>query len=267
MNIIKRLCIFATLAVASVTQLPAEQPAAPDYYQTLSYIRVPAAGRAAFDRLMKDVSIKTADARVKSGEIISWTLLRAVMPAGEEARADYVMSTIYDKLPPAPLDQAGNDALFKRAGVAMSHQDYISQRNKVSSLVTTEMWKPRARVGAPQVGHYLFINSMKVEDEKAYGEFELNVWRPLAEHLVKAGTLSGWIYATTILPEGPETPYTAYTSDMFPSWEAVFKNWGFDEAFAKVHPGKDVQQTFDGIGKMRSLARRELWVVTERVAK
>ena len=267
MNVIKFLCTLATLGVVMVSQLQGEEPAAPDYYQTLVYIKVPPAGRSDYNQLVKDILMKTAEARVKSGEIISWTLLQAVMPAGEEARADYVMSTIFPKLPPAPLDQAGNEALFKAAGVKMSYDEFVAKRSKLTSLVASELWKPRARVGAPQKGHYLYINRMKVNDAEAYGNFEQTVWRPLAEHLVKTGALSGWIYATKILPTGTDTPFSAYTSDMFPTWEAIFKEWGFDEAFAKVHPGKDVEKTFSEVAKLRSLAVRELWVVRERVAK
>lgn len=267
MNVIKFLCTLATLAVAMVTQLQGEEPASPDYYQTLVYIKVPPAGRSDYNQLVKDVLMKTAESRVKSGEIISWTLLQAVMPAGDEARADYVMSTIFSKLPPAPLDQAGQAALLKTAGVKISYDEFVARRSKVSSLVASELWKPHARVGAPQKGHYLYINRMKVLDAKAYGEFEQTVWRPLAEHMVKSGSLSGWIYATKILPTGSDTPFSAYTADMFPTWEAVFQNRGIDEAFAKVHPGKDIDKTFDEVAKLRSLAVRELWVVRERVAK
>ena len=267
MNAIKSLGHLAALAVAMVSPLEAQQPAAPDYYQVLHYIKVPAPNRTEFNQLIKEVSIKTAETRVNSGEIISWTLLQSVMPAGSEARSDYLMSTMYAKLPPAPLDHSGNSALFKKAAIAMSYDEYLAKRDKVSSLVAMEMWKPMRYVGAPQKGHYLFINQMKVKNERDYVAFEETVWRPIAEHLVKEGKLSGWLFATKVLPEGAETLYSAYTADMFPTWEAVFSDRAVNEAFAKVHPGKNIDETFVGVNELRSLAVRQLWVVRERVAK
>jgi hypothetical protein len=54
---------------------------------------------------------------------------------------------------------------------------------------------------------------------------------------------------------------------MYPTWAAVFQPWAGEAAFAKVHPGKNLEETFAKLGELRSLAVRELWVVTERVAK
>ena len=267
MNAIRILSTLATVAVVMVAQLHGQQPAASDYYQVLHYIKVPAAGRTEFNQLIKEVSIKTAETRVKSGEIISWTLLQAVMPAGAEARADYLMSTIYQGIPPAPRDRSENEALLVKAGLTMSYDDFLAKRDKISSLVATELWRPGSRVGAPQKGHYLFINHMKVKNAEAYTTFEQTVWRPLAEHLVKEGAMSGWIFASKVLPSGSETPYSFYTADMFPTWAAVFKQWFSEEVFAKVHPGKNLEETFAQLGELRSLAVRELWVVNERVAK
>jgi hypothetical protein len=267
MKAIKCLFALATLAVVTVTQLPGQQPAVPEYHQTLQYIKVPQASRTEFEKLIKDVSIKIAETRVKAGDIMSWTLLRAVMPAGSEARADYLISTLYEGVPPAPLDRDANVALFKKAGLTMSYEAFLAVRDRTSSLAAAELWQPLSRVGAPQKGHYLVINHMKVKDAEAYADFERTIWSPIAEQMVKDGGMSGWIFARKQLPTGSETTYTHYTADMYPTWAAVFQPWGGTTAFAKVHPDKNLDETFDKIGELRSLAVRELWFVTERVAK
>ena len=74
MKVIPCLLAVATLAVVTVTQLHGQQPAVPQYYQILHYIKVPPANRMEFDKMIKDASIKIADTRVKAGEIVSWTL-------------------------------------------------------------------------------------------------------------------------------------------------------------------------------------------------
>ncbi|HTO02778.1 MAG TPA: hypothetical protein VL069_03705 [Opitutus sp.] len=267
MKAIKCLFALATLAVVTVTQLQGQQPAAPEYYQTLHYIKVPQASRTEFEKMIKDVSIKIAETRVNAGEMISWTMLRAVMPAGSEARADFLISTIYQGPPPAPLDHSANVALFKKAGLTMSFDEFLAIRNRTSSLVAAELWRPLSRVGTPQKGHYIVINQMKAKDPEAYVNFEQTTWRPIAEQIVKDGGMSGWIFASKQFPSGSETPYTFYTADMYPTWAAIFQPWAGESAFAKAHPGKSFEETFAKLDELRSLAVRELWVVTERVAK
>jgi hypothetical protein len=63
--------------------------------------------------------------------------------------------------------------------------------------------------------------------------------------------------------------YTAMTADMFATGEAALNFGGamMQEAFKKAHPGKDYQQDFSRVGKLRNLAHRHLFIVDERVAK
>lgn len=262
-------CFFAlaTLAVVTVSPLQGQQPATPDYYQTLHYIKVPPSSRTEFEKMIKDVSIKIAETRVNAGEIVSWTLLRAVMPAGSEARADYLISTLYQGVPPAPLDRGANEALFKKAGLTTSFDEFLAIRDRTSSLVAAELWRPLSRVGAPKKGHYVVVNQMKAKDAEPYANFEQTIWRPIAEQIVKDGGMSGWIFARKQFPSGTDTRYAFYTADMYPTWAAIFEPWAGATAFAKVHPGKNFEETFAHLDELRSLAVRELWVVTERVAK
>ncbi len=54
---------------------------------------------------------------------------------------------------------------------------------------------------------------------------------------------------------------------MFPNWQAAFTARATQAIFEKVHPGKTYQQMSEGLSKLRELARRELWVVVDRVEK
>jgi len=117
------------------------------------------------------------------------------------------------------------------------------------------------------VGHFLYLNMMKVHDVPAYIEFEDKTWRPMAEEWVKQGAMSGWIFATKVLPGGTDTTYSAYSADMFPTWEAAFAVRPPQPVFEKVHPGKKYDQLSAELAKLRNLGRRELWEIVERVEK
>lgn len=257
-------CIFAA-------QLPgqqaAQQPAGPVYSQSLTYLKTAPGKGNEWLKLVREETMKTAQVRADAGEILTWTLLRSVYPAGEEARADYIISVLTEGPPRSPRGDAGLEADLKKAGLKLTADQYWAKRNGVVSRVASELWRIRERVGAPQKGQYLHLNFMKVHDVPAYNDFEAKVWRPIAESWVKEGSMSGWVYATKILPTGTDTVYTAYSADMYPTWEAVFASRSLQAAFEKVHPGKSFQEASTTMPKLRSLAKRELWVVVERVEK
>lgn len=257
-------CIFAA-------QLPgqqaAQQPAGPAYTQSLTYLKTAPGKAETWLKMTREEAMKTAQVRADAGEILSWTLLRSVFPAGEEARADYMISVLTEGPPRPPTGDAGLEADLKRAGLKISASEYWAKRTGVVTRVASELWRIRERVAAPKKGHYLYLNFMKVSDAAAYNDFEAKVWRPMAESWVKEGAMSGWIYATKILPSGTDTVYSAYSADMYPTWEAAFVTRSMQATFEKIHPGKSYQEASATMPKLRSLAKRELWVVVERVEK
>ena len=96
-----------------------------------------------------------------------------------------MISTMSEGAPPAPRGPEVFEKALQKAGVNMTASDWTAKANSLSSLVSTEMWRPRIRVGAPQKDHYLFLNYMKVHDAPEYNDFEGAVWRPMAEAWVK----------------------------------------------------------------------------------
>jgi hypothetical protein len=243
------------------------QPSAPAQYQTITCVKLlPGKSAAEYQQFMADTLVKVNQTRADAGEIVAWSLLRSVMPAGEDARCDFMSSTITDG-PPRETGAATFGENLRKAGVNMTADQYMAKRNSLTRLVAMELWRPRIRVGQPKKGHYLFLNYMRVHHFAEYAKFENEVWKPLAEHWVGAGELSGWLFATKQLPAGTEVKYAAMSADIFPSWDAVFKGRDPQTAFPKVHPGKDYKVTMGGLGKLRDLAERHLMVIVERAAK
>jgi len=261
----KKLLLTLSVIWMMAGQLEAQQQ--PVYYQTLNCIKVmPGKGRE-YTQFVRDTSMKVAQVRADAGEILTWSLLGSVMPAGQEARCSHMIATLFEGSPPAPRGPEVFEKALQKAGVNMTASDWTTKLNSLSSLVSTEMWRHRIRLGAPQKDHYLFLNYMKVHDAPEYNDFENAIWRPMAEEWVKEGSQSGWVFATKVLPSGTDTTYAAYSADIYPSWDAAFKQRSVQTTFEKVHSGKNYQQTMTRLGKVRDLARRELWVVVERVAK
>ena len=256
---------FCLIAAQLSGQQPAPQNSETAFYQSSTYIKVAPGKSNEWLQLVRDTSMKVAQMRADAGEITVWTLLRSVMPAGQEARADYA---IHEVSVGAPREPSSLATALQKAGVTMSSAEVNAKRNSLSTLVAIELWRPRVRLGAGQKGHYVYVNHMKVHDAAAFNDFELNIQRPMFEERIKRGEMSGWNYSTKVLPSGTDTAYTARTADIFPTWEAAFKTMSSGrELFAKVHPGKDASKVMGNMSKMRDHAKRELWVVVERVEK
>ena len=143
MKIRSLIVVIAALFAFSV-QSQAKQTKAPTYTQALTFLKVSPGKDQDWLKTMLDVDGKVAQLRANSGEIIAWPLLRSVYPSGQEARAKYMVSVIY-KGGPRPLPM--NDELLKKAGVTRTPADIWTVRDATSTLVASELWQPRLRVG------------------------------------------------------------------------------------------------------------------------
>lgn len=264
----KKLLLIALAAALSFgSQIQAQTAAvpAPVTTQKIWLVKLNHGKNQEWLKLLREVSMKTAQVRADAGEIISWTVLRSLYPAGKEARADYMISEISAGNPKSGGMQRAE--LWRQAGITMSIEEFEAKRNELGYLVATELWRPRIYNGSARKGDYLTVNFMKVHDEGKYADFEREVWSPLSQEWIKQGAMTGWLYATRMLPGGSEVGYTSRTVDIFPSLEAVHADRKFAETFAKVHPDKKSDAVMVELNNLRELARRELWQVVERVTK
>jgi hypothetical protein len=234
-------------------------------YLSSSCIKVQPGKAQEYRTFVTDTVLKANAHLVSTGRVTSFSVLRAVIPQGEEARCDYMTVTAYAGAPPLPLAPGEQEKILQAVGVNMSWVHFLAKRNELSKLVATELWTTRERVGTYQKGDYLYLNRMHVKNRADYVKFEHDVWRPLAESMIKEGGLKAWSFNTLVLPSGTDVHITAVSADIFGSWEAVFKQNALADSWKKVHPGKNLDQTMDGLSKLRDLARRDLFVVQERV--
>lgn len=260
-----RLLLLTTSAFVLAAELCAQQQ--PAFFQSMSCIKVLPGKFGEYRQFAVDTTAKLMQTRINAGEAVTWTLLRAISPAGSEARCDYMSSTIYEGAPGEPQGRPELEKGLQKAEVKMTASDYFAKRDSLSRLVSTEIWNVRIREGQPQKGNYVFLNYMKVHNTPEYIKFENEVWRPLAAQWIKEGAQSGWIFATAMLPGGTDLKYPAYSADIYPNWKATFQARNTAEIFKKAHPGKDAQETMANLGKLRDLARRELLVIEERISK
>jgi hypothetical protein len=244
----------------------AAQTATP-VFQTLTCVKAQPGKLTEYRDFVTSNGPKLAKVAIDAGSYNTWTLLQSVRPNGEEARCDFEISTLSEGAPPEPNRGQGLAEALSKAGIKMSAADYLGKRDATSHLVSQEIWVMRIRVGTPKKGNYVFQNYMKVKDAAGYSKFENDIWRPMAEGWVQEGSQSAWVLATRFLPSGTDLPYAAYSADIYPDWASVFKSRSTQAVFEKVHTHKDYQDTMSKLGTLRDLARRDLYVIVDRVSK
>lgn len=267
MKILRSVFTVAIAAAFSATLLA--QPA-PTGYHRVACIKVKPGQYAAFRAWAAGDAHKVLQAEADSGELSTWFLLRSVIPVGASAECDYLAVAMYPGLPPEPTNGLEHlAAAAKKAGLTESAQQFVDQRNAMTTLISDNMFRNVALVGTMKKGDYFRVNYMKVADPEnmgAYIAYEKKVWQPLAEQMTKDGVSSGWSLNVQVLPRGSELAYDAVTVDVYPTWDSVFQSDPqFAARFSKVHPNMDLGTTMESYDKMRSIVTTELYSVADMV--
>ena len=251
------------MAALAAVQLFAQQ--ATPQYQTITCVKARPDKLVEYRDFLIKTGTKIGQVTVDSGRYQTLVILEIVRPSGTEARCDFLLSQISAGAPPEP-SPVPQDVLDK-AGVQMTAEQYYARQAELRRVVSAETWFIDDRVGASKQGNYVYINWMKVKDQEAHDRFEKEIWSPVAAALVEKGTLTAWLHASRVAPSGSDLPYAAYTADIFPDWASVFKPWDLQGVFQKVHPGKNINETFSKVGSIREIGRKELFRVIARVSK
>lgn len=263
MNIPRSLLSVVLAAAFSVTLL-AQQ--APTGYHSVTCIKVKPENASEYRTWAAEDSHKFAQAMVDSGAVTTWFRLRSVIPQGTSAECDYLIISIYPGAPPKPLDIDEMGAVLKKAGMTVSAKEFVDRRSSLTQLVSNNIFQNKILVGAAKKGDYFMVNEMKVSNMNDYLAFEKKVWQPLAEAMAKDGVRTGWSLNVRVLPRGSDLKYQAVTVDIFPSWDAVYKNLPFADTFKRVHPDMELGTTFETAEKLRTIVSANLYHVDDMVS-
>jgi hypothetical protein len=259
-----RLFLCAVAATALAATLSAQQPNSG--YHTVACFKVKPDKGEEFHKFITEESHKVTQARVDTGQITTWYLLRSVLPGGAATDCDFMSVTMFAGTPHL-LGQEDLTPALKKAGLSISADDYMKHRNAVATLESVAVFQNQAFVGSAKKGDYFEVNYMKVPDVDAWVAYEKKVWQPLAGALVKDGRQDGWSLNVAVMPGGTDLPYQAVTVDVFPSWDAVFADDPqFADRFRKVHPDMELGTTFEQFEKLRKRGSIRLFELVDMIS-
>ena len=253
----------AALVAAGSLTLSAQQ--APSGFHTVNCVKVRPEKSAEFHKWVADVVTKLAQSRVESGVVSTWYLLRAVEPVGLSAECDYLTVSLYPGTPPEPLVGEQLSVALKKANLSMTADEYVARRDAVATLVSSTMMVNQVSIGKANKGGYLAVNYMKTANVNEWLKLEKELWKPLAEQMVKDGVAGGWSLNIRA-DSNTALPWQGVTVDVYPSWDALYKDDPqFTDRIKKVHPDKDVNAMFDQFNKARTLIKTDLYAVDDLI--
>lgn len=209
--------------------------------------------------------------RIKQGNQVAHVIFQVLYPQSENQEYDYVILDVYRNFNDLHLGEQklGEMAysVFPNADIPKMIERYRAAAKNVGSQVFVE--RDEAVPGPPQGSpKFVQVNSMKVSEANsgAYAAMESEVFKPAHQERVKAGKMNDWILMERVLPYGSEWDNTFLTFDIFDKWEDIAAP-GMGDAFAKAHPGKDMNELFGAISELRDMRRQETWEVLSVVNK
>jgi hypothetical protein len=257
---------FLSVAIAATFSATLFAQQAPTGYHTVACIKVKPDKGSEFRKWAAEDLHKYSQARVDSGAVSTWYLLRSVMPQGTSAQCDYLIVAMFPGAPPQPMGIEGLDVVLKKAGMSMSAQEFVDRRNSLTTLVSNNLFQNQAFVGSSKKGDYFMVNYMKVPNIQDWVAYEKKVWQPFAEAMTKEGVESGWSLNVQVLPNGSNLPFQGVSVDVYPSWDAVFKDDGhFVDRFKKAHPDMEFGTTIEHFEKLRTILLTELYSLDDMV--
>jgi hypothetical protein len=259
--------ILLGAAIAAALSIPLTAQPAPTGYHSISCVKINPGKLAEADAWIAGTEHKLDQELVDSGTYGNTVVLRTEMPAGTDAKCDYVFVTFFKGLPLAPLSPQEVSTALHKAGIQMTAEELYAKHDELGTLVYDNITQYQSLVGGAKKGDYLAFNAMSAPDVGACVAYQKKVWQPLAEEMVKAGNIDGWAINQQVYPRGTKDKTAVSSVDIYPSWDAFVNQYGsIMDGWKKVHPDMDINSTMEQFGKLCSIEHTVLYKIVESVA-
>lgn len=245
------LCFFTLAAFAQTN---------PTVFARVVFQKVVPGQEQEFERILKENMKPVHQLRKQNGKITNWRLFK-VHFNGTQDEYGYVTVVYYDSWAKTEANDNWPE-LLKAANPKADVPSIISKLHATRSIVKEYLFYREDFVTTknPAPLKFVLMDFMKTKEgmNDAYIKAEKEDWKPVHQSLADNGKRAGWGLWSLVLPGGTGGSYDYVTSNTFSSYEQLSSS-GYEEAFKKVHPGKDMQAMFTQVAKTRDLVRSELW--------
>jgi hypothetical protein len=203
--------------------------------------------------------------RAKQGNIVGWFLYK-VRFTGTNDTYNYVTVTLFSN--PSNLEDPWKNIDPAKILPGKDLDAAMKETGESRDLVSSSVINRQASVyreGGPGDFKYLQLDYMKVEQGKEgeYWDVETNIWKPIHNEFIKAGSRVGWSLWGRNFPSGAGLDYQYVTVNYMADWSKI-GTANYTDAFNKAHPGKNYDEMGAKTNASRVLVKSELWEVVDK---
>ncbi len=203
--------------------------------------------------------------RIKQGNIVGWFLYK-VWFTGSNDSYNYVTVTLFAN--PANLEDSWKNVDMAKVlpgkDIDKMFRETLESRDMVSSSLINRQASVY-REGGPGDFKFIQLDYMKVEQGKEgdYWDAEMDIWKPVHNAFIKAGSRVGWSLWGRVFPSGAGLDYQYATVNYMADFSKI-GTADYNDAFGKAHPGKNMDELFAKTNATRVLVKSELWEVIDK---
>lgn len=238
-------------------------------YLMMNFIKVDRNKSQAYIDLIKNYGSKVWQARVNSGELISWTMYSVAMTTdGQEdynfvgiASANSVKNLMEASTPPKDLLKAAMPGATDKM-----IQDVLDSYGEVREVRNAVILKMVDHIAPKVPRKTMEVNFMAIAPGKTaeYVRLETEVFKPVHEERIKAGEITGWGLYEVAYPWSDTRPYSYITTNGFNDWDKMI-NSDYGGAYKKAFPKGDLNKLWAQTLAARSMYKTEIWNFVTRV--
>ena len=202
--------------------------------------------------------------RVKQGKILGWILYRIHYTASSD-EYNYATATIFAD--PANLENPYEGIDFEKMVPEMDvawEKTSKSRELVKKNLIRQVVFAYPENSTEPAPFKYIEVNYMKTKPGSGYLGIARNIWQPVHQEFVNAGSRAGWGLWSSVYPSGTEADFQFVAVNYYSDFSKL-GTANFAKAFKKAHPNLQSQTEMSKARESRDLVRRELWEVVDRV--
>ena len=248
------------------------QTTGPTRYTNYSYMKVTPEKYGEYIKLEKAWK-KLHMALKKAGKLDDWSLTEVISPSGSSTQYNFVTRNTY-------LGEAQYASTFDQNYMPENWQsmltvdeiDLVLRTGEIRTLVKNETWVQSDLIWSKDTiskGKVVVFNYFSIPEGKTNGDHtkvERDIWKPVHQARIKAGTMRGWVLLDMMLPFGSAYPYSSATIDVYNDMKQYLMQDGMEDTFKKVHPGKDINVLWKQTSDACKLVRGEVRVVLDRLS-
>jgi hypothetical protein len=237
-------------------------------YAAVNYYKLKPGKAETYTNLVKSNTHKIFDYQFKQKAITGWYFYEVLIPAGDEARYNYVsvqISTNFSELMDNPV--LPRELYAKSVGGPLSYPQFMAQLEECRTLEKREVYRYRAGINPnTPVAKYVEIDFMKPYPGKSadYVKMETEVYYPIHQERIKLRALTNWGLYEKLLPYDFNSENDFITANFFDDLRSIIDP-KYEAAFNSMPNNIDFIRLSSQVDQTRKMVRSDLWKLVDFV--